>query len=100
MAYFLAVDVGGTKTDVVLADETCELARVRTGTIKRLRTDAASATANLEAALAELTARSGISMQEITRTCVGTAGETVPLVREWLREAITSRVSGELILIG
>jgi N-acetylglucosamine kinase-like BadF-type ATPase len=100
MAFFLAVDAGGTKTDIVLADETRELARVRTGTIKRLRTDAATATANLESALRELTAETGISMQSITRTCVGTAGETVPLVRDWLRESITARVSGELILLG
>jgi glucosamine kinase len=100
MAFFLAVDAGGTKTDVVLADETRELARVRTGTIKRLRTDAATATANLEAALTELTERTGISMQSITRTCVGTAGETVPLVKDWLRESITTRVGGELILLG
>jgi glucosamine kinase len=100
MAYFLAVDAGGTKTDVVLADETRELARVRTGTIKRLRTDAATATANLESALCELTAQTGISMRSITRTCVGTAGETVPLVKDWLRASLTERVSGELILLG
>jgi glucosamine kinase len=100
MDFFLALDAGGTKTDVVLADETRELARVRTGTIKRLRTDAATATVNLEAALTELTAQTGISMQSITRTCVGTAGETVPLVKDWLRESITARVSGELILLG
>lgn len=100
MAFFLAMDVGGTKTDYVLADETRELARVRTGTIKRLRTDARTATANLEQALAELTASSGVSMDSITRTCVGTAGESVPLVSDWLRESLTARVSGELILIG
>ncbi|HWZ51280.1 MAG TPA: BadF/BadG/BcrA/BcrD ATPase family protein [Granulicella sp.] len=100
MAYFLALDAGGTKTDFVLADETRELARVRTGTIKRLRTDAASATLHLEAALAELTERTGVSMQAITRTCVGTAGETVALVTDWLREAIGCRVSGELVVLG
>ena len=40
MSFFLAVDAGGTKTDYVLADATRVLARVRTGTIKRMRTDA------------------------------------------------------------
>jgi glucosamine kinase len=100
MAFFLALDVGGTKTDYVLADETRELARVRTGTIKRMRTDAQTATANLEEALTELFHRSGVSMDSITRTCVGTAGETVPLVTDWLRESIGSRISGDLILIG
>src|ERR1700726_3484660 len=100
MAYFLALDAGGTKTDVVLADEARELARVRTGTVKRLRTDAATATLHLEAALSELTERTGVSMQTITRTCVGTAGETVSLVTDWLREAISRRVSGELVVLG
>jgi glucosamine kinase len=100
MAFFLALDVGGTKTDYVLADETRELARVRTGTIKRLRTDAQTATASLEEALAELSTRSGVSMDSITRTCVGTAGVSVPLVSDWLRESISARVAGDLVLIG
>ena len=100
MAFFLALDIGGTKTDYLLADETRELARVRTGTIKRMRTDASTAAANLDQALADLTARTGISMQAITHTCIGTAGETVPLVTNWLREAFASRVSGNLTLLG
>ncbi len=100
MAFFLALDVGGTKTDYLLADESGELCRTRTGTIKRMRTDASSAAANLDQALGELSARSGISMQAITRTCVGTAGETVPLVTDWLRQAFSARVSGELLLLG
>ncbi len=62
MSFFLALDAGGTKTDYVLADETRELARVRTGTIKRMRVDAATACQNLESALAELSAHTGISM--------------------------------------
>jgi glucosamine kinase len=100
MSFFLALDAGGTKTDYVLADETRELARVRTGTIKRMRTDAATATKNLEQALTELSARTGVSMQSVTRTCVGTAGETVSLVSDWLRDAITARVAGELQVLG
>ena len=100
MSFFLALDAGGTKTDYVLADETRELARVRTGTIKRMRVDAATACRNLESALAELSAQTGISMTSVTRTCVGTAGETVPLVTDWLRESITARVGGELLILG
>ena len=100
MSFFLALDAGGTKTDYVLADETRELARVRTGTIKRMRADAETAARNLDSALRQLTALSGVSMHSITRTCVGTAGESVPLVANWLRGAIMSRVSGELLLLG
>jgi glucosamine kinase len=100
MSFFLALDAGGTKTDYVLADETRELARVRTGTIKRMRIDAETACQNLESALKELSARTGISMKQVTRTCVGTAGETVPLVKDWLRESIIARVGGGLLILG
>ncbi len=100
MSFFLALDAGGTKTDYVLADETRELARVRTGTIKRMRVDATTACQNLESALAELSSRTGISMKQVTRTCVGTAGETVPLVKDWLRESISARVGGALLILG
>lgn len=100
MSLFLAVDAGGTKTDYLLADETNELARVRGGTIKRMRANAETTAQNLAKALAELTAVSGISMQSITRTCIGTAGETVPLVVDWLRECFGRQVAGDLILLG
>ncbi len=100
MAYFLAIDSGGTKADYVLADETRALARVRSGTIKRMRTDAESARQNLEAALGELAALSGVPMDQIAYTCIGTAGETVPLVADWLHEALAARVGGGLLLLG
>jgi glucosamine kinase len=100
MAFFLGLDAGGTNTTYVLADETQELARVRSATIKRMRTDAGTATATLDQALAELAARAGVSMQAIARTCIGTAGNTVPLVTDWLRDSFAARVSGELILLG
>jgi N-acetylglucosamine kinase-like BadF-type ATPase len=100
MPYYLAIDSGGTKADLLLADDTRELARVRTGTLKRMRTDAATATANLDHALTALTAQTGISMQSIECTCIGTAGETVPLVTDFLREAFAARVSGKLVLLG
>jgi len=51
LAFFLAVDLGGTKTEYVLADETRELARVRGGTIKRMRTDVATADENFAKAI-------------------------------------------------
>ncbi len=100
MPFYLALDVGGTKTEYVLADDTHELARVRGGTIKRMRTDATTAAHNLDHALAALTARTGISMQQITRTCIGAAGVTVKLVTDWIEQAFAERVSGPLLIVG
>ena len=100
MSFFLALDAGGTKTDYMLADETRELARVRTGSIKRMRVDAATASQNLDSALTQLSAQTGISMASITRTCIGTAGESVPLVRDWLQAAFSARAGGGLLILG
>jgi N-acetylglucosamine kinase-like BadF-type ATPase len=100
MAYFLALDAGGTKTDFVLADETQVLSRVRTGTIKRMRTSSEIAEHNLRTALDDLTKQTGVNLRDITRTCVGTAGESVPLVADWIQAAFATHVGGELILVG
>ena len=100
LAFFLAVDLGGTKTEYVLADETRELARVKGGTIKRMRTDAATADENFAKAIKELEAESGVLLQQVTRTCVGAAGITVALVTDWIRKAFAQHVGGSLILVG
>jgi glucosamine kinase len=73
---------------------------VRTGTIKRMRVDAATASQNLESALAQLSAQTGVSMASITRTCIGTAGESVPLVRDWLQSSFSASVGGGLLILG
>jgi glucosamine kinase len=100
MQYFLGVDAGGTKTEFVLGDENRELARVRSGTIKRMKADAETAEANLRTALQELHTKTGVSPRTLTRCCIGTAGETVPLVMNWLREAFARHVGGELVIVG
>lgn len=100
MSYFLGVDAGGTKAEFLLGDESRELTRVRTGTIKRMRADASTVEANLDEALRQLTAISGVSMQSIARCRIGTAGNTVALVTDWLREAFSKRVGGELEIVG
>lgn len=100
MGYFLAIDAGGTKAEYLLADGQRILARASSGTIKRMRTSAEIASGHLAGALAELEASSGVSLHQVTHTCVGTAGNTVPLVTDWLRSELGSRVGGELLVLG
>lgn len=99
MSFFLAVDAGGTKTDYALVDDTKLLARVRTGTIKRMRTDSSTALTNLDQAFEELAVASGIPMQQITRTCIGAAGNTVPLVHDFYMSEFSARTSGEVLIL-
>lgn len=100
MGLYLGVDAGGTHTTFALADQHRELARAVVGTIKRMRTDAETAAANLDAALAALEAQSGHTVHEVTSTCVGAAGYTVPLVSDWLAENFAARVGGRFLLAG
>ena len=100
MAYFLAVDAGGSKTEFLLADDDRQLGRVIGGTIKRLVATQEQAAASLNEALARLIALTGVAMDQITRTCIGTSGNSVPLVADWLRENFAGRIAGELLIVG
>ena len=100
MPYFLAIDSGGTKAEYLLADETHELKRAFSGTIRRVNADAAVARQNLAGALAELEQATGVRMEQVTCTCVGTSGVTVPLVTDWMREEFARHVGGKLLILG
>lgn len=100
MGYFLAVDAGGTKAEFLLADDTRELSRVTVGSIKRLNATALDAARELDDAVIRLTATSGIPMNQVSATCIGTSGNTVPFVVDWLRENFAQRVSGSLHILG
>lgn len=99
MRYFLGVDAGGTKTDFLLGDETRVLARVRAGSIKRMRVSEDEAESNLQEALAELAQTSGVEMRQIDHCRIGAAGNSVPLVRDWLHEAFGRHMGGELSIV-
>ena len=100
MPLFLGVDAGGTNTTYVLADAHSELARAESGSIKRMRVSAEVAEANLQSACDDLERRSGHSLRNVTRTCIGAAGFSVPLVANWLVGAFAQRTGGELLLVG
>ncbi|MFP5235030.1 MAG: N-acetylglucosamine kinase [Acidobacteriota bacterium] len=100
MAYLLAVDAGGTKAEFLLAENGRELARARTGTIKRVNADAGDAERNLEQALAELEQQTGVAMSSVVSTCIGTSGSSVPLVTDWLHANFGRRVGGTLTIVG
>lgn len=99
MPYFLAVDAGGTKTDFALADDNRELVRVRTGAIQRQRVNEETARQNLSEALHQLELSTGVAMRSVTRCCIGTSGDSVPLITTWLRQSFSASVGGELLLL-
>ena len=100
MGLYLAIDAGGTKTRCLLADEIKILGRAETGSVKLMRVSEAEASARLRAMLAEVSRTAGVSLGEVTQTCVGLAGLTIDAVREWAEREIGEVVSGGLLLVG
>jgi glucosamine kinase len=100
LAYFLALDAGGTKTTGVLADEKSVLARASCGTVKLMRVGEAEATARLLGLLDEISIAAGVPLSEVSRTCMGLAGLSIAAVREWAEKRLSESVGGTLELCG
>ena len=106
MSFYLALDVGGTKTAALLADETRILGRAVGGSIKTLRVAPEEAARSLAEVLGELEAQSGLKQSglklrgAVLRTCIGTSGAGASNVRGWLQAAFAEAVGGELLLLG
>lgn len=100
MKYFLGLDIGGTKTACVLADEHKHLGRAETGSAKILRVGEAEAANHLKEALDAVSKESGIALSDITASCIGTSGISVPKVVDWLRKHMAMWVGGGLTLVG
>ena len=101
MGLYLALDVGGSKTAAVLAEERRVLARAAGGSIKTMRVPPTEAARNLQALLAELEQSAGMPFQQgIVRTCIGTSGASATGVRAWLQASLREAVSGDLLLLG
>ncbi len=97
---FLALDAGGTRTTYVLADTERVLARVESGSIKRMRVAAEVASEHWRGALLELETLSSRSVRDVVSTCIGAAGVSVPLVTDWMRVEHANTVAGMLTIVG
>ena len=100
MKYFLGLDVGGTKTACVLADERAVLSRAQAGSTKVLRVGKVEAATHLRAVLDTVSAESGVALADVTASCIGTSGACLPEVAHWLRHQMTMWVGGNLSLVG
>jgi N-acetylglucosamine kinase-like BadF-type ATPase len=99
MRYFLGLDVGGTKTACVMADEDRILGRAQSGSTKVLRIERAAA-GHLREVLDTVSRKSGITLTDETASSIGTSGYAVSDVAEWLRRYMAMWVGGSLSLLG
>lgn len=65
-----------------------------------MRVGEEEATARLLGLLEEVSNAAGVGLNEIARTCVGLAGLSIAVVREWAERTLRSAVGGEVELCG
>ena len=100
MAYFVALDGGGTKTQCWVADEDQVLGKASTGSVKLMVVDEATATSRLQDLVRAAAKDAGVELSGVTRTCMGLAGISSESVRHWAGQALAGVVGGEVLLCG
>jgi glucosamine kinase len=100
MAYFVGIDSGGTKTECWLGDESRVLAKVVCGTVKLTRVSEETARTRLMDLLAQVEERARVRLGDVTRTCVGMAGYSIPEAREFKARVVGALVGGKVEVCG
>jgi len=104
MAYYLAIDGGGTKTRCVLADESGVLAKAMSGGSNIVRLGERPARQALHAAIHQVSKIARISPDRIRSVCIGAAGASRPemaeKIRNILKEVIPERAPARIEVVG
>ncbi len=99
MAYFLAIDGGGTKTECVIGDERSVLGWAIGSTIKIKKVGTECAAEALRLTIDDACTQASIAPGQLSRTCIGLAGSSISEVSQWTRATLQQLVSGEVILV-
>jgi N-acetylglucosamine kinase-like BadF-type ATPase len=100
MAFFVALDGGGTKTECWVADESRVRGQASGPTVKIMNVGEQAATQNLRSIVREALGAAGVPGDSITRTCFGLAGTSSGEVRRWAETTLRELVNGGVIITG
>lgn len=99
MAYFLAIDGGGTKTECVVGDQHLVLGSSVGNTIKIRKVGTSAAAESLKTTIDDACKQAKITPNQFSRTCIGLAGSSIIEVTEWTRRTLQQLVSGEVLVV-
>jgi len=99
VSFFLGIDGGGTKTECMIGDESRVLGSSIGSTIKIKKVGKKAAGQALEIAVREACQSSKVNQREITRTCIGIAGSSIPEVMDWTYSVLKQIVGGEVQVV-
>lgn len=100
MAYFLAIDAGGSGTRCWVADETRVLGCSGGGTVKIMSVGEDVASERLKKMIREAAKNANVNPDAISRTCIGIAGSGIRDVCAWAERTIASVVPGDIVITG
>lgn len=99
MAYFLAIDGGGTKTECVIGDEQRVLGSAVGSTIKIKKVGNKAAAEALQSAINDACRQANVKPDQFSRTCIGLAGSSISEVSQWTRATLQRLVSGQVLVV-
>ncbi len=100
MAYFVALDGGGTKTECWVANASRVLGQASGPTVKLMNVGEQTATENLRTIVRDALGAAGVAGDSIACTCFGLAGSSSAEVCRWAETTLRELVSGGVILAG
>ena len=95
----MGIDGGGTKTTCIVGDDHAELARAEVAGSNVIRVGEDAARSALGSAISGACAKANIGPAKITRTVAGIAGVGTVDVRQFLSQALSGIVSGEVRVV-
>jgi N-acetylglucosamine kinase-like BadF-type ATPase len=100
MAFFVALDGGGTKTECWVADETRVRGQASGPTVKIMNVGEQAATQNLRTIVREALGAAGVPGDSVACTCFGLAGSSSGEVRRWAETTLRELLNGGVIIAG
>ncbi len=100
MPLFLGIDGGGSKTTCAIGDETSVRGLGHNSGSNIVRVGFAEARSAIRGAIQEACRAAGVQPAQITRTCVGAAGSSVPEVAAQVSSIVRELVPGEAQVVG
>jgi glucosamine kinase len=98
--YYLGVDGGGTKTTCAVGDESRLLATATAGPSNIVRVGVAQARESLQQSVRQACAAAGITLAQVSHTCVGGAGAARPELAETVRRSLAEILPTAIDVVG
>jgi glucosamine kinase len=98
--YYLGIDGGGTKTTCAAGDESRLLATATAGPSNIVRVGETQARESLQQSVRQACAAAGITIAQISYTCVGVAGAARPELAELVRRSLAEILPTPIDVVG